>query len=135
MSVTVFSDYQFESDAAQPFNPEFVGSIDLGSHPGGGDVRNYFLSVESGVGGDKFFTLWDCFYDVDLTPGSGIFAEVAYVGTEFVLSKKEAAALLVKAALADAVAGDQSFSPVLKANEFGLLGPRDISAILCSIGR
>lgn len=134
MSVTIFSDYQFESDADEPLNPEFVGSIDFGSHPGGGDLRPYFLSVESGVSGGDFFTLWDCFYDVDLTPGSRIFAKVAYVSTQFVHSKTEAAALLVKAALADAVTCNQPYSE-LKASEFGLLGPSDISAILLSIER
>lgn len=62
----------FISGEKPPENAEFIGEFDFGSSPAGGDIRQYWISVENQIA-----TLWDSFVDGDINGGARLFARIA----------------------------------------------------------
>lgn len=62
----------FTSGEKPPENAEFIGEFDFGSSPAGGDIRQYWISVENQIA-----TLWDSFVDGDINGDTRLFARIA----------------------------------------------------------
>lgn len=118
----------FTSGEKPPENAEFIGEFDFGSSPAGGDIRQYWISLENQIA-----TLWDSFVDGDINGGMRLFARIASCDFE---SKDEtvalASSLLMSAIEAEIELYDSDISSA-KCTEAGLLDGVQLSYLISKI--
>lgn len=120
----------FTSGEKPPENAEFIGEFDFGSSPAGGDIRQYWISLENQIA-----TLWDSFVDGDINGGMRLFARIASCDFE---SKDETVALassLLMSAIEAEIELYGSDIGSAKCTEAGLLDDQQLSNLINRLRR
>lgn len=120
----------FTSGEKPPEDAEFIGEFDFGSSPAGGDIRQYWISVENQIA-----TLWDSFVDGDINGGSRLFARIASCDFENMNGTVAlASALLLSAFEAEVELYGSNISNA-KCTEAGLLDDQQLSNLINQLRR
>ena len=104
---------------------QLVGVFDFGSHPAGGDVREYWLSFENNT-----VVLWDSMIDGDIDDGQKKFARIADCSSDASINAERFASELLSAALlSETKLYDSDVSSAI-CTKVGLIGGEALSTIL-----
>ena len=104
---------------------QLVGVFDFGSHPAGGDVREYWLSFENNT-----VVLWDSMIDGDIDDGKKKFARIADCSSNAPMDAAQfASEMLLAALLSETKLYDSDVSSAI-CTKVGLIGGEALSTIL-----
>lgn len=99
MNITLIENPELVESGPKQSVIELV-SLDYGSHPGGGDVRNFLLSVEKSLSSHEEWCLWDEYSDPEIL-GEPKFALLAFCKKSLFVSQEAAGSALLVSYLSE----------------------------------